>query len=87
MVGSIFYLTNPNLTLTLTLVNQIYIRYFKERGMCYKTDKILKKTLKKKQLLKKNIEKNKIDIAKKCDSWDSNLQPPAWRTQDRAIGF
>ena len=25
----------------------------------------------------KNIEKNKIDIAKKCNSWDSNLQPPA----------
>ena len=33
------------------------------------------------------MEKNKIDIAKKCDSWDSNLQPPAWRTQDRAIDF
>ena len=45
--------------------------------MCYKTDKTLKKTLQKKQLLKKNIDKNNIDIAKKCDSWDSNLQPPA----------
>ena len=49
--------------------------------MCYKTDKILKKTL------KKNIEKNKIDIAKKCESWDSNLQPSARGTQDCAIGF
>ena len=28
-------------------VNQIYIKYFKERDMCYETDKILKKTLKK----------------------------------------
>ena len=55
--------------------------------MWYKTDKILKKNFEKKQLLKKNIEKNKIDIAKKCDSWDSNLQLPAWRTQDRAIDF
>ena len=42
--------------------------------MCYKTDKIFKKE--KKSTFEKNIEKNKIDIAK-CDSWDSNLQPPA----------
>ena len=46
----------PTLTPTLTHVNQIYIRYFKERGMCYKTDKILKKTLKK-TTFEKNIEK------------------------------
>ena len=41
--------------------------------MCYKTDKILKKTLKKKQLLKKNIEKNTIDIAKKCRAVASSI--------------
>ena len=49
--------------------------------------KNLEKNFEKKQLLNKNIKKNTIDITKKCDSWDSNLQPPAWRTQDRAIDF
>ena len=49
-------LTYLTLTLTLTHDNQTYIRHFKERGMCYKTDKIWKKTLKK-QLLKKILKK------------------------------
>ena len=59
-------------------VNQIYIKYFKERGMCYKTDpgKTLKKTLWEKATLEKNTEKNITDITKKYHSWDSNLQPP-----------
>ena len=48
IVGSIFYLTNPDPNPNLTHVNQIYIKYFIERGMCYKTDKVLKKTWKKK---------------------------------------
>ena len=47
MVASIFYLT------ILMHVNQIYIKYFKERGMCHKTDKILKKNF------GKNMEKNR----------------------------
>ena len=56
-IASFIWLT-LTLTLTLTHVNQIYIRYFKERGMCYKTNNILKKTLKNlKQLLKKILKK------------------------------
>ena len=35
-------------------VNQIYIKYFKDRGMWCKTDKILKRTLKK--TLKKSFK-------------------------------
>ena len=64
MVASIFYLT------FLIHVNQNYIKYFKEQGMCHKTDKILKKNF------GKNMEKKQTLQIKKCHSWGLNVQPP-----------
>ena len=52
-----------------THVNQIYIRHFKERGMCYKTDKILKKTLKKNfwKKIKSTLQRNVIAWIRTCN--------------------
>ena len=95
MVASIFYLT------FLIHVNQIYIKYFKERGTYHKTDKILKKkTLEK--IWKKNRHYklrnitagvwtcNHLHDARKIAPWTfehARSRHGLLSTQDRAMDF
>ena len=57
MVVASFIWLILTLILTLTQVNQIYTKYFKERGMCYKKDKILQKNFEKNNFWKKYLKK------------------------------